>query len=109
MDILTKFWERQARWMAKVDGYAAFVAIICVVLSMLTIDSDKPFGFVAMMLAMWCFGIQLVYALWHVNENGDSRIRNASPLLQFISSVFYVIWFVGLTFISMVLYAKISS
>ena len=109
MDILTKFWERQAVWIAKVEGYATFAAIVFIVACIFTIESGKPLGFVMGTLGIWCFGIKMVYELWHVDENGDSRIRNASPFIQFVFSSFYVFWFIGLAFISMVLYAKINS
>jgi hypothetical protein len=109
MDIITRFWERQAIWMAKVEGYATFAAIILIGVAVLTVESGKPFGFVAGVLGIWCFGIRMVYELWHVDEHGDSKIRNSSPLAQFIFSSFYAFWFIGLAFVSMVLYAKINS
>lgn len=109
MDILTRFWERQAKWMAKVEGIATFAAVIFIVICILTIESGKPFGFVMGLLGTWCFGVRMVYELWHVDEYGESKIRNASPFLQLVISCFYAFWFIGLAFISMVLYAKIKS
>ncbi len=94
--------------MAKVEGMATLVAIICVLISVATIESGKPFGFVVGVIGIWCFGVRMVYELWHVDEHGGSKIRNASPLAQFVFSAFYVFWFVGIAFITLVLYAKIS-
>jgi len=109
MDIITKFWERQAVWVAKIEGYATFVAIACIVTAVATLESGKPFGFVMGVIGIWCFGIKMVYELWHIDEYGDSKIRSAAPLVQFIFSSFYLFWFIGLTFITMVLYVKVNS
>lgn len=109
MDVLTNFWERQAAWMAKVEGIATFAAIIFIVLSVAVTEVHTPLSFVFGILGMWCFGIRMVYELWHVDEHGESKIRIAKPFVQFVFSAFTALWFIGLTFLTMVLYVKINS
>jgi len=109
MNIISKFWERQSIWIAKIKGYATFLGVLCATVGWFSVDNYKTFGSTLLCLSFWCFGLVMVYELWHVDEHGDSKMRNSSPFAQLYISIFYLVWFSGLTYMTIAIYAIINS
>lgn len=109
MDIITRFWENQANRFVKIEEIFTITAFLGIVAFFILIEISKSYAFLACLIGFWAFGLKLVVSLFHPDDHGNSKIRNANGLIQFVFSLFYLVWFVGLTFMTVLVISKIIS
>jgi hypothetical protein len=108
MDIITRFWERQANRIVKYKATLEIAAAVGVVIAISTTNPGRPAGFIFGVFGVWCFSLSMVCELFYIDASGSSKIRDQAPILQIFASLFYVAFFGGLAIITAVLYVKIN-
>jgi len=114
-DYILNLYEIAATKIQRLSLAIELLAMIslCLGLYFIAVENKIP-GFWFVFMAIWAFGIDIFSEMYALKENtlvdGDyvlrSKVRNSGIFIAVFGTLFYTAWFLGLLFITAVLFMK---